>query len=312
MGAPFLLPNEQASFVLNHYTVLPGARFGQRAEAFMFSVSMLVRPQKWGKSPLVASCVCLEAVGPALFAGWAARGDVYRCADHGCPCGWVYFYAEGEPMMRPWPTPLIQITATSEGQTGNTYDALRPMISEGPLSAQIPKVGEEIIRLPRYGEIAPVTSKANSRLGQRVTFVPMDETGIWTQANNMVKTATTQRRGLAGMRGRSIQTTNAWDPAQDSVAQQTFESSSVHINRDYRKPAEDLKWTNKAHRLKILKYNYAGAPWVSIDEIVRLVDEMMESDPADAERFFGNRIVYGAGSWLPEGAWAKAYAGAAS
>ena len=31
-------------------------------------------------------------------------------------------------MGRPWPTPLIQITAFSDDQTGNIYDALKPMI----------------------------------------------------------------------------------------------------------------------------------------------------------------------------------------
>jgi hypothetical protein len=69
-----------------------------------------------GKGPLTASQCCLEGVGPALFAGWAVEGDVYRCRDHGCPCGWEYWYGAGEPMGVPWPTPLIQITAFSEEQ----------------------------------------------------------------------------------------------------------------------------------------------------------------------------------------------------
>jgi hypothetical protein len=33
-----------------------------------------------------------------------------------------------------WSTPLIQLTAASEEQTENIYDALRPMIELGPLS----------------------------------------------------------------------------------------------------------------------------------------------------------------------------------
>jgi len=70
-----------------------------------------------------------------------------------------------------WPTPLIQITAFSEEQTDNIYDALRPMIDRGPLHALIPKTGEEFIRLPNGGRIDTVTSNAQSRLGARVTFV---------------------------------------------------------------------------------------------------------------------------------------------
>lgn len=310
MGGLFVLPDEQAQFLLNHYTVKPTAVRGQRATAFVFSRSQLVRAQKWGKSPFVSAFVCLEAVGPVLFDGWAARGDKYRCSDHGCSCGWEYDYIEGEAMGRPWSRPLIQITATSEDQTGNTYDALRPMIGEGPLSRMIPRTGEAKITLPRNGLIEPVTSKANSRLGQRVTFVVQDETGIWTDANGMVHVARTQRRGLAGMGGRAIETTNAWDPSTNSVAQQTYESVEAHIHKDFRQPPAELRWTNKRHRNQILRYNYAGAPWVQIAEIERLVDEMMPSAPADAERFFGNRIVYGEGTWLPEGVWEAAYAGA--
>lgn len=310
MGARFLLGDEQASFLLKHYLVKPTAKFGDRASAFVYYHSQLVRAQKWGKSPLVAAQVCLEAVGPALFAGWASRGDVYRCEDHGCPCGWRYEYAKGEAMGRPWPTPLIQITATSSGQTDNTYDALRPMIGEGPLSLIIPNTGEERIDLPGRGKIEPVTSKANSRLGQRVTFVSQDETGIWTDANGMTRTANVQRRGLAGMGGRACETTNAWDPTQNSVAQQTYESQAPGINRDFRQADPALDWKKASDRKKILRFNYAGAPWVKIDDIVRLVDEMMPTNPADAERFFGNRIVYGDGSWLPKGLWDNAYAGA--
>lgn len=312
VGGRFLLSDEQASFVANHYTVKATARAGQKAPAFLFRRSQLVRSQKWGKSPLIAGFTCLEAVGPALFDGWARSGDAYVCADHGCPCGWEYEYESGEPMGRAWSTPLIQITATSEDQTDNTYDALRPMIDLGPLSEQIPRTGEEFIRLPGGGRIDVVTSKANSRLGQRVTFVPQDETGIWTEANGMVKTARTQQRGLAAMGGRAIETTNAWDPAENSVAQRTFESAVTDIHRDFRRPPENLSWKNKRDRRKILQFNYADAPWAlaNLTSIEGQVDEMMKEAPEDAERFFGNRIVYGQGTWLPDGAWDKAWAGA--
>ena len=133
-GEPFLLGDEQLVFVANHYTVKASAKPGEKAEAFVFRRSQLVRAQKWGKSPLIAAFVCVEGVGPVLFDGWAEPGDVYVCRDHGCGCGWVYEYEAGEPMGRPWATPLIQITATSEDQTDNTYGALRPMIELGPLA----------------------------------------------------------------------------------------------------------------------------------------------------------------------------------
>ena len=300
---PFMLGNEQLLFVSKHYTVKAGAKTTQKADAFTYRRSQLVRAQKWGKSPLIAAFVCAEAVGPVLFDGFAEAGEFYSCRANGCPCGWTYDYELGEPKGRPWPTPLIQITATSEDQTSNTYDALRPMIDLGPLSETITHTGEEFIRLPGGGRIDVVTSKATSRLGQRVTFACQDETGLWTKSNGGHKLATTQRRGLAGMGGRSIETTNAWDPAEDSVAQRTFESVATDINKDFRQPPSNLSFRNKRERRKILDYNYADAPWVPVDAIDAEASELMLKNPAEAERFFGNRVVAGNGSYLDFAVW---------
>ena len=311
-GEFFYLVPEQLAFMAGHYTVQDGARPGMRADAFKYRRSQLVRAQKWGKSPLIAAFVCLEGVGPALFAGWASGGEQYRCADHGCGCGWVFEYAPGDAMGRPWPTALIQVTATTEDQTDNTYGALRPMIEKGPLDDVISRTGEEFIRLPNGGKIEVVTSKATSRLGQRVTFVPQDETGIWTESNSMVKVARTQRRGLAGMGGRAIETTNAWDPSENSVAQQTFLSRADDVQRDFRQPPAELKWSSGRDRRRILEFNYAGVPWAlsNLASIEAEAGELSESDPAEAERFFGNRIVAGGGAWMPRGRWEGAWAGA--
>lgn len=302
-GEPYLLTDEQAWFYLQHYRVRPGARRGQLAPAFFYRRSLLVRPQKWGKGPLTASQVCLEGVGPALFDGWAEGGETWDCRLHGCGCGWVYEYEPGEPMGRPWPTPLIQVTAFSEEQTGNIYDALRPMIEKGPLAELIPKTGEEFIRLPGGGRIDVVTSSAQSRLGQRVTFVPQDETGIWTAENKMVKVAETQRRGLAGMGGRAVETTNTWDPSENSVAQRTFESRAKDVYRDYVKPPGDLRYEVKAQRRKIHRAVYGDSWWVDLDAIEAEAAEIAEKDLAQAERFFGNRVVAGTGAWLHRDRW---------
>jgi hypothetical protein len=303
-GEPFRLGDEQLVFVARHYAVRSSALVGQKAEAFTFRRSQLVRAQKWGKSPLVAAFVCAEGVGPVLFDGFARRGDAYDCAEHGCRCGWGYDYEPGEPMGAQWSTPLIQITATSEDQTDNTYDALRPMIELGPLVELIPKTGEEFIRLPNGGRIDAVTSQANSRLGQRITFAAQDETGLWLQSNGGHKLAKTQRRGLAGMGGRSIETTNSWDPSQDSVAQRTHESAAADINKDFQQPPADLDFAVKEDRAKIFAVNYKAAPWVSQASVEAEAAELMEKDPTDAERFFGNRIVAGQGHWLTEADWA--------
>ncbi|WP_460801493.1 hypothetical protein [Microbacterium sp. GXF6406] len=302
-GEAFRLSDDQFRFTARHYTVRPGATPNRKGTNFVFRRSQYVRAQKFGKSPLVAGVICLEGVGPALFDGWASGGELYDCRDFGCGCGWQFEYEPGDPMGRPWETPLIQVTATSEDQTGNTYDALRPMIELGPLADLIPKTGEEFIRLPGGGKIATVTSAAISRVGQRVTFVAQDETALWTKSNKGHELANAQQRGLAGMGGRSIETTNAWNPTEDSVAQRTYESGADDVQRDFTMPPKHLDFTKKEERRKILVANYKEAPWVDVDGIEALASEMMRHDAATAERFFGNRLVVGDGRWIGEPEW---------
>lgn len=311
-GQPFELVGWQAFAIANFYRVKPKApkdnQFLERpilAPAFHNRRAQIVLPQKAGKAPYTSAQVCLEAVGPALFAGWAQGGESWDCRDHGCGCGWVYEYEPGEAMGMAWPTPLIQITATSEEQTDNIYDALRPMIELGPLSEIITKTGEEFIRLPNDGRIDVVTSSATSRLGQRVTHVPQDETGVWTPENKMVKVAETQRRGLAGMGGRASETTNAWDPTIVSVAKRTAESKSKDIFRLHPLAPPDLKYKDKPDRRKIHAYVYTGSPWVDLDGIEGEALELLETDAAQAERFFGNRVVAGSGKAWSLTKWAE-------
>lgn len=316
-GAPFVLYDYQLCYLAAFYTVRGDVEFDLEqpvlAPAFVFRRGILIGPQKLGKGPHTAAHVCLEGAGPALFAGWAAKGDGYACADHGCGCGWEYAYDPGEPMGMRWPTPLIQITAFSEEQTDNIYDALRPMIEEGPLHDVIPKTGEEFIRLPGGGRIDTVTSSAQSRLGQRVTFVPQDEVGIWTPYNKMTKVASTQWRGLAGMGGRASLTSNAWDPSEKSVAQQEMTSGARDVYRQMDVPPKGLSFTNKRERRKIFQVVYPAdvrrehGGHIDLDAIEGEAADLMRRDLAEAMRFFGNIVSASGGSAIDAVRWATAY-----
>jgi hypothetical protein len=285
-GEPYRLTDEMWTFLAHFYRLRPDARPGQRAPAFAYRRAQLVRPQKWGKGPFSAAIICAEADGPVLFDGWDSAG---------------------EPVGRPWPTPLIQIAANSEDQTANVYAALQPMIELGPLADVIPDTGDTRINLPGGGRIDPVTSRARTRLGQRVTFVVQDETGLWTVASGMVQVAETQRRGLAGMGGRSIETTNAWDPSEDSVAQRTAESRVKDVYRDHRLADPRLNYKLKRDRRKIHRVVYGDSAgrrgWVDLDAIEAEAAEIAEKDVAQAERFFGNRVTAGTGTWIERAVW---------
>ncbi|WDF32238.1 terminase [Arthrobacter agilis] len=305
-GLPFTMADWQLWCTLNHYRVKPTALWRPEdpmlATAFHNRRSQVVAPQKTGKGPWSAAMVCNEATGPSLFAGWAQAGDVYDCADDDCHCGFIYEYSQGEPKGMRRPDPEIQLLAASEDQVRNVYGPLQEMVKGGPL-AQMMRVGEEFIRINDGGRIDPITSSALSRLGNPITYANMDETGTYTDRNKLKGVARTMRRGLAGMGGRAVETTNSWDPSENSTAQNTYEAAAADIFRFFRQPPPNLKFKNNADRRKILRYVYEGSTWVDLDGIEAEALELMEKDPQEAERFFGNILSQGKGAWMPEGLW---------
>ena len=319
-GAPFRQYDWQFWCTANHYRVREDAVDVEGVQlfnqAFVYRRSLIVAPQKTGKGPMEATWTALEAAGPCLFDGWAKAGEVYRCDEHGCSCGWYFEYESGEPKGTRHPSPLVQMTATSQDQVDNSYGALVAMIHLGPLKdLLLPR--ESFIRvkgasgLPDMDKIEAATSAALSRLGNPVSFVPQDETGTWTTQNKMRKVAETQRRGAAGMGGRSAEFTNCWDPSEASVAQSTWESTAEDVFKFWRNPdlelrrpdGKPLSFRDKRERRAILEFVYSGSDHVNLDSIEAEAVELMYSDPAQAERFFGNRLVAGSGAWLPDGVW---------
>ncbi len=303
-GRPWVPYEWQLWCTVNHYRVKPKARVGQLAPAFVYRRSQIIGPQKTGKGPYAASIVAAEGLGPVIFDGWAEPGEVYLCSEHGCECGWEYEYEPGEPKGRPWATPLIQLLATSEDQVANVYDPLKAMARYEPL-ASLMEVREEFIRLPNDGKIEIVTSSALSRLGNPIIFALQDETGLYTATNKLVKVAQTQRRGAAGMGGRSMETSNAWDPSEDSTAQRTADAALKvsDVFRFHQLPPAHLSYGNRQERHRIHKHVYRGSDHVDLDAIEAEAAELLIRDPGMAERFYGNRIVSGHSAWIGDGLW---------
>ncbi len=317
-GAPLALYGWQLRFLGQHYAVRPDAVWNPTnpvlGPAFVHRRSGMVGPQKLGKDPMEAAHICLEGDGPALFAGWAGKGDGWSCRDHGCGCGWEYAYDPGEPMGMRWPTPLVQVTAVSEDATDNTYSALRPMIDQGPLSDRIRKTSEEFIRLPGGGRIDVVTASAKSRLGQRVTYVSWGQAEQYTKANGMLGqmgVAEVQSRGLAGMGGRGAWQANAWDPSEASWAQREHEHPTPDVYVQFDRPPSGLSMTVKDERRRILRAVYPpdvlreNGGHVDLDSIDAEAVGIIAHDPAQAARFFGNQIVTGGGRAFDLAEWDK-------
>lgn len=331
-GKPFQMADWQFWCHANRYRIRPDAVYVPRDlvgegnpptlnQAFVYQSTLIVAPQKTGKGPYSASQVAFEGAGPSVFAGWAKGGEVYSCAENGCPCGWEdtddrYVYQVGEPMGTRHPSPLIQITANSAEQADNIYKPLRAMINLGPLRHLL-AVREGFIRIVGLSDqedldrIDVVTSSARSRLGNPISDAEQDEAGLYTKSNKMVDVADTQARGAAGMGGRTHLTTNAWDPSENSYAQMVYEAQEPDVFVFYRDPDKELRgedgkpldYRKVVERRRIHEYAYEGSWWVNLDSIEALARKLMKRDPEQAERFFGNRLVAGHGKWLEDGVW---------
>ena len=305
-GDPFEPTIDHKIFLANHYMVRPDAKRGEKGPAFVHRRSAWVAAQKVGKSPGIAGHALIEFVGPALFDGRALGGETYRCQDVGCPCGWEYEYMAGEPMGRAWPTPRIQLAAVVEDQVENTWGALVPMINDGPLANVIPRAGEEFIRHPsgnRDAQIEIVTSKADSKLGARISAAFPDETGLYTDSNKMKKFNRTLMRGLGGMGGRMAESSNPPDPTENSWLQDTMELAQDDVYVHHFPPPAHLDFSDFEQRQEIFRFNYQFSPWVDIRSIEAYAKELLATNPGEAERFYGNRIVAGNTAWIKQADW---------
>ncbi len=275
-GDPFRLTNEQLRFLLNFYRLRENAipDYDRPSAAFVYRGALLMRPQKWGKGPF-ASAICLaEAFGPVRFAGWDKRG---------------------EPIGRQQPTPWVQIVATSEEQTDNVWLALHEMAMRGRV-AEIPGIdlGLMDINLPDGGKIEPRTASGRSRLGARLTFAIFDESHQMVISNGGVLLATTMKRNLAGMGGRWVETTNAYDPSEQSIAQRTHESPAADVLIDYRPPSRRPDLDDAADCLETLHFVYGDSWWVDVDRVLADArDPAVCPTTAEALRFFWNLITVG-------------------
>jgi hypothetical protein len=275
-GQPYRLTDEMLRFLLRFYRLHPDAEViaARPSAPFAHRGGLLMRPQKWGKGPFAAALCLAEAFGPVRFAGWDAAG---------------------EPVGRPQPTPWIQIVATSEEQADNTWLACYEMATRGRV-ADIPGVdiGVLDINLPSGGKIEPRSASGRARLGARLTFAVFDESHLMVESNGGVLLATTMKRNLAGMGGRWLETTNAYDPSQRSIAQRTHESPVDDVLVDYRPPPRRPDLENDEDALEMLGFVYGDSWWVDKERILADArDPATCPTTAEAMRYFFNRLEVG-------------------
>jgi hypothetical protein len=285
-GAPYLLTREMWHHLLHVYRLRARARVHHRyprpVDGFVYYGCQLRRSQKWGKDPFNAAKAIAHALGPVQFDGWDAAG---------------------EPVGRQVDTPWVQIAATSEDQTDNTFKPLHRMLAEGPL-ANMPglDIGETRIKLPDGdGWIEPVTAAARSRLGNPITYASFTETHLMAERDGGKPMAKAMKRNLAGMGGSWSEVTNAWDPAEASAAQTTAVAKAPGVYLDHRHAdlprLTALEFADDKLVLEriVIKYGDScrkAGGWVDERAILAQIRDASTGE-AEARRYFLDEITVG-------------------
>lgn len=277
-GEPFVLTDEMWRFVIHYYRLYPHAAPWPAPDALRYTGAQLRRSQKWGKDPLGAAIGWANALGPSRFDGWNAAG---------------------EPVGAPYPTPLIVCLGTAEDQTDNTW---RPLLAMARLGTLIDTpgldVGETRINLPGGGKLEPATTSARARLGAPMTDVIITESHLFTLQGGFRRVCGAVKRNVAGMDGRWLELTNAWDPTEGSEAQVTADSGDERVYVDTVEPrrVEDLSDDEALYAELLRQYGDSARErggWVNIRG--RIMHEVRSNRylEADRRRFFLNEIVVG-------------------
>ncbi|ASU78496.1 hypothetical protein CDG81_09625 [Actinopolyspora erythraea] len=249
-------------------------------------------PKGAGKSPLAAAISCCELGGPVLFDG---------------------FDAHGEPVGREHPSPVVQLGAVSEEQTNNTMSLVINMLTDGRAEEVIDGLDTGISRInTAFGFLKPMTASARSKEGSRSTAAILDETHHWLANNGGHDLARVIRRNLAKMGGRSLETTNAWQPGEDSVAERTSEYlAAIESGRAaregkllvlHRQAPPDTDPEDEESLRNGLRSAYADADWIDLD---RIVEEIYDPNNAfeDSQRYFLNQVVSASDAWMDSNEW---------
>lgn len=202
---PIDLTDEQKRFILWMYAIDETGRF-------LYRQVILQRLKGHGKDPLAVVIASIEFVGPCRFAGWAARG----MPEVGLLLG--------DPVAKPHARSWIQVAAVSLEQTQNTMKLFHGNFTDACIAEHGIDLGKE--KIYAYGGkkvIQAVTSSPRSLEGNRPTLVILNETHHWLKGNEGLAMAAAVRRNIAKAKGgaaRTLAITNAYEPAEESVARQ--------------------------------------------------------------------------------------------
>jgi hypothetical protein len=289
-GKVFELTRDQLRFLLWWYAVDDEGRW-------LFNHGVRRRAKGSGKSPFGATLSLAEFCGPVRVHDFDKRwpgGVVGRTVD----------------------MPLVQIAATAESQTANTMRMVRAFAPKGSEIVdryQLDPGKTRYYKMPE-GTLEVITSSSTAAEGGEGSFIVADETEHWKPSNGGVELAATLEDNLAKSGSRMLETSNAWVPGIESVAEATWEGwlaqeegrtrGRTQILYDAAIAPADTDMADEESLRAGLEHVYADCSWVDIDAIMERIWSP-RSRPDDSKRKYLNWPTAAMDSWVAPEEWSK-------
>jgi hypothetical protein len=295
-GRPWRFTSEQIRILFWWYAIDPDS--GE----FVYRDAVLQRLKGWGKDPFGATLSATEFVGPCRWRGRIAKAGEIR----GVPAG--------QPVGESHPEAWVQIAAVSKDQTRNTMIIFGSLFTKEAKAEYGIEVGKEIVYAHKgLSRIEAVTSSPRSLEGGRTTFTLLNETHHWIESNQGHEMAATIERNAtksADGSARTFAITNAFEPGEDSVAEQTrdaYEAAEAGRAEDTGILYDSLEAPPEAKLTrpwleKVLKAVRGDSVWLNIPRIVKSILDV-RNPPSRSRRFWYNQIAAAEDAWLSRYEW---------
>jgi hypothetical protein len=282
----------QVRFLLWWYALTPEGRW-----VYYHGVRRFAKG--YGKSPFAAVLSMIELLAPVRLERF----------DEDAPGGCIG---------RRVSMPLVQIGATSHDQANiNTMRMVRALL---PKNSRILKdydveAGKTIFHVPGGGQLMVITASPTTEEGALTTFAILDQTESFYPTNGGVDLAEVMDRNVGKSGSRIIETSNAWEPGKESVAETTFDAwvaqeegrlkGKGRILYDCRMAPPDIDWDDPASIRKAVEFAYGDAYWVDVEEIVqnRILSPRTPLDVS--KRYYLNWPESPEDAWTTQQKWSR-------
>lgn len=290
---PFRFSDSQVLFLLHFYAL-------NEDGSWVYDRAARRWPKGAGKSPMAAVHALIEFLGPVRFDRWDP--DVM-----------------GGAVGRRQPMAHVQIAATTLDQTANTMKQVRAMCAKGSRVVREHGLDVGMLRIngPAGSLLEVITSSAAAAEGAEVTFAVGDETEHWTPNRGGPALMEVIERNLAKTGSRLVETCNAWEPGEGSVAEATWEMylaqregrtrGGARVLYDARIPA-GIDLTDEVDLMAGLEFAYGDAAdvaggWVPMrSQLDYCLNGKTSAD--NARRFFLNQPTASVDAWTTSHTWA--------